>query len=661
MNNNKNVDIGTNYSISLKKLCQDIGISYATGKNWIKTGKIIPKTIIKNDYYFESEYVKNIKKVIQSSNTLLKRRRNKKYIEGNNIYKDYIEHDSPNFLKVKYLIDYIEKNQIILDENLIILIITNIALKFLFQKVWDKNISNSIILEEYLQGKFNIKNYDFLIKDLITNIHIKENFDRLNNIIIPQFVYVEKEDLLGYVYISLKNISSRKSLGAYYTPTNVVKKVCEITFDKIINKKILDPSCGTGNFLLNLPQNIKGENVYGNDIDLIAIKICRINYALRFNISDKNIIYSHIRQMDFLTKNWEFVFDYIVGNPPWGASYSKEYEQYLRNNYKTAKTKHSESFDIFVEKAIKILKRKGILSFVLPQSILNVKSHINIREIIYQNTNIQYLEYLGEVFSNVQCPSIILKIVKTSPFSTIGTNICSKNNRFQIEIERNMTYDNFNFNLTDEEFKILTKIEDGQKFNLKNKCKFALGIVTGDNKKYLFNQEKFNTEPIILGTNLEKYLYTKNTFIKFIPEHFQQVAPIELYRAKEKIIYKFITTKPVFSYDKHQILTLNSCNIMIPNVENYNIKYILGILNSCVVNFYFQKKFSTSKVLRSYIENIPIPIIKESVQKKIISLVDKILNTKQESNKKIIEKLDKIIAQLYKISPNEYEIILKSI
>lgn len=85
------------------------------------------------------------------------------------------------------------------------------------------------------------------------------------------YVYEPAEDILGLIYISCKNIGSRKATGSYYTPTKIVKKLIE-KLDIASDSRILDPCCGTGNFLLQLPAHVHFDQIYGKDTDTISVK-----------------------------------------------------------------------------------------------------------------------------------------------------------------------------------------------------------------------------------------------------------------------------------------------------------------------------------------------------------------------------------------------------
>jgi hypothetical protein len=212
--------------------------------------------------------------------------------------------------------------------------------------------------------------------------------------------------------------------------------------------------------------------------------------------------------------------------------------------------------------------------------------------------------------------------------------------------------------MDDEEYFLYKKLSTpDNKIYLKNNATFALGIVTGNNDKYI-TQTKTDTNEIILkGSDLDKFKIKKATnYIEFKPNEFQQVAPTEFYRTPEKLFYKFISKKLVFAYDNKQTLSLNSCNILIPKINNLNIKYIMAILNSKVAQFLFEKKYNSVKVLRAHIEDIPIPLCNDNTQREIVNIVEKILNS-EDTNNNLIEELNEKIYDLYSLNENEKNII----
>ena len=641
-------------AFTVDDICKTLSISKATAKNWIRLGKIVPDI---NGQLFSPEYIEKFVADLRSSdNTKLKRRRNKKNATGKVLYKDYV-HTASN---QKLVADLLELG-IVEDERDLLIVLANFAVQLYYQchktQYFDNNVLLSFLSQEHT-GEFHI-----LIKDLIGNHTIDSALiDKLQPALTKEILFVKGEDSLGFVYISLQDIGQRKSSGAYYTPEKVVNELIDRLYENDPNlkaKTICDPCCGTGNFLLSL--GVKGidySNLYGQDIDPISVFLSRINIALMAPEMSALDIRSRIIIGNTYFETFTQKFDIIVGNPPWGSDFSEADALQCRRVFKTAIGKSIESYDLFVEKALSMLKHKGVLAFVLPEAILSVAAHDTVRRLIIDSCSFRFISYLGNVFSGVQCPSIILGITPDDKKTVVGCKVSTGNNTFVISKPRAFSDGTLSLNVSDEENQCLDAISNIKNATyLKGKAKFALGIVTGNNKEYISTEKKDDNEIILKGSDIQRYSMTPSgNYIRFVPESFQQVAPVEMYRAKEKLLYRFISEVPVFTYDDRQTLSLNSCNIVIPDIDGLEMKYILAILNSSVAAYFISKKFNSVKLLRSHIEQMPIPVVPMDVQVSIIKKVDRIMNS-SENISGLYEDLDSDIMELYGLATKHSDVI----
>lgn len=651
--------------INLNEFCKILSISIATGRNWIKLGKIKPKYTNSKTPYFDRSYVNSFSNDLKSgTNESLKSRRNKKFVSGNSLYNYYVSDTCKNLSLVQTLLEEIKSQEIKITEEIIGYFLADCALHFILTRNHSQDSYNNSLFIDYLSGNIHLKE-DKLIDSLIEDKESALNFAHNHpSLFMLNYLYENKEDILGLIYISCKNIGNRKATGSYYTPTKIVNRlISSLSLDK--HSIILDPCCGTGNFLLQLPEGISFDNIFGIDIDPTSVKVTRINMALRYPEIPIKTILAHIIESDFLMNSTIPNFTTIIGNPPWGYNFTDEYKQILRKKYTSTTNTNIESYDIFIEKSLNILQEKGQLAFVLPEALLNVKAHSDIRNTIINESNIKEIKYLGNAFDGVQCPCIILRLEKsTKTNSTVGMIVDDGTREFQIRTERILNSDYFSFLTTDDEYNILEKIKKTKNcsYLLKN-ADFALGIVTGNNKEYISSVKNKTNEVVLKGSDIYKFrIKPSNNYIDFKPERFQQVAPIEFYRAKEKLLYKFISSQLVFAYDNNQTLSLNSCNILIPKITDLNIKYIMSILNSRVAQFIFKKEFNSIKVLRSHIESIPIPLINTTTQNKIISFSDKLIKGLEiEETEALYEELDYAICNLFKLNDSEIKTIKNAV
>lgn len=641
-------------TLTVDDVCKALSISKATAKNWIRLGKIVPDI---GDQLFSSEYIEKFVVELKSdNNTKLKSRRNKKNATGKVLYKDYV-HTASN---QKLVADLLELG-IVEDERDLLVVLANFAVQLYYQshktQYFDNNVLLSFLSQEHT-GEFHI-----LIKDLIGNHSIDSALiNKLQPALTKEILFVKGEDSLGFVYISLQDIGQRKSSGAYYTPEKVVNELIDRLYendDNLKAKTICDPCCGTGNFLLSL--GVKGLdyfNLYGQDIDPISVFLSRINIALMAPEMSALDICSRIIIGNTYFETFTQKFDIIVGNPPWGSDFSEVDALQCRRVFKTAIGKSIESYDLFVEKALSMLDHKGVLAFVLPEAILSVAAHDTVRRLIIDSCSFRFISYLGNVFSGVQCPSIILGITPDDKKTVVGCKVSTGNDTFVISKPRAFSDGTLSLNVSDEENQCLDAISNIKNATyLKGKAKFALGIVTGNNKEYISTEKRDDNEIILKGSDIQRYGMTPSgNYICFVPESFQQVAPVEMYRAKEKLLYRFISEVPVFTYDDRQTLSLNSCNIVIPYIDGLEMKYILAILNSSIAAYFISKKFNSVKLLRSHIEQMPIPVVPMNVQVSIIKKVDRIMNS-SENISGLYEELDGDIMALYGLNADQIETI----
>ena len=118
--------------------------------------------------------------------------------------------------------------------------------------------------------------------------------------------------------------------------------------------------------------------------------------------------------------------------------------------------------------------------------------------------------------------------------------------------------------LADRDEAIIGKVERLRHDDL-SQSQWALGIITGNNAKVLHERPRKGLEPIFTGKDIGKYSLKKaSRYVKYNRADFQQCAKDEFYRAKEKLVYKFVSGHLCFTYDDRQRLFLNSANILRP-------------------------------------------------------------------------------------------------
>ncbi len=593
-----------------KDIQNRLNISLATVNNWIKTG-VIPSP--ENGYYTKDVY-SNLIKTIENSNDRLQSRANRSNKNSSNIIFLGIKDKKRKELLLE-LVEEFKKNKLSVIESIACL-------------------GKQILIDNNLY-------------DEKSEIYLKINKIYSGNNIFKNFHIENKnDDILGAFYQSIQSISSKSKDGSFYTPAEILTS---ITIPE--NAKVLDPCCGSGSILINtLSKNHNPDNIYAFDIDETALLICHINLILFFNnasisphIKKHDLIFSE--KMDLFSMDNE-KYDFIVTNPPWGSKLSKSEKDVLLHNYPLLDT--TEVFSIALYNSLEKLSEKGSLNFFLPESILIVSTHKNIRKFLLDShRNIEILP-LGMAFKGVQSECVLLKLSEIT--TTEPQIIVKKDTTYKLNAKNISAPDYFiSYNVSENDDNILNKIYSAKSVKLSANTKFALGIVTGNNKKYVHETKATNEEAIFRGKDILPYkLKSPEVFINFTPEVFQQVAPIEMYRSK-KIVYKFISDKIVCAIDCNS-LVLNSANVIISN--DYPMEILVCLFNSPIYTFIYQKKFKSKKVLKQHFQDFPLPVLSNELNKSFCDVYSDIFAGKSNQ-----ENADKLICNYFKISDAEYNYI----
>ena len=610
--------------LNIENAADLLGISKATVRNWIKNGQL-PAHNKNNSYFFYRADIEKIKsKLLSGELEKLNKRANKIKAKRTFIPEEHFKAQT-NLDEFNSIINFIQNNNIKTTAALFLLSLNFLKKEKLLLKINFQDIEKGKKLffkNRQIQEEINSWLLDF--RSEITKSH----FSFLLNCKLP-----EQRDILGVFYQSLLYEGTKSQSGSYYTPSNKVNDIIKDYVKK--DSKVLDPCCGTGQFLLAFADIVENPlNIYGIDYDKTAVRIARLNLLIRFknknfvpNIFFKNTLFDIDNEDLFNFHNSKEIkdFDVIATNPPWGVHFSKVETKRLKKLYPQITS--IESFSYFLTKSLRWLRRFGVVSFILPESVLNVRTHKDIREIILKTAQIKKIIYLNRIFKNVFTPVIRLDLEKNNKKTKL-TTIYNTNKKYKARQIKWMSNHDFIFDIHSSNFdsKIIEKIYKTKHTTLKNQASWALGIVTGNNKRFITAESKPGFEPIYKGKDIKKFILDKpSSYIQFQPKKFQQAAPEKKYRAKEKLIYKFISKNLIFAYDNHKRLTLNSANILIPEIPNYPIKVIASLFNSSLYQFLFQKKFSSIKILRNHIEELPLPLWDKKTFSKIIKLTDQVI------------------------------------
>ncbi|GAB1429264.1 class I SAM-dependent methyltransferase [Ignavibacteria bacterium] len=415
-----------------------------------------------------------------------------------------------------------------------------------------------------------------------------------------------KGEKIGIEYENSLSDSHRNKEGVYYTPSWIAKdlfKNIKITSDL----KFLDPCCGSGNFLIEAIQlGVAPENVYGFDIDENAVLITRQRIKDEFGYDTENVKVGDFLQEAAKLSREGKSFDLIFTNPPWGKKIEKSEKEKYSALYRCGNSLDTTS--LFLAASLSILNVNGFLGFLIQEAFFNITTFEDIRRKVMSKRILRFVDY-GKAFKGLvtKAQAIVIKNQTSNSLDLIECCLEDKVFNRTLESFTENPKNIFNFWTNETEAQVIKQLYSMPHVTLKGRANWALGIVTGNNDRFCIDEPKEGYVPIYKGSDITKSeLKEPSTFILNDFSNFQQVAPLKMYQADEKLIYKFISSDLCFFYDNQQRYVLNSANILVPINLGITAEQLTMLLNSEIINWLFKKLFSTHKVLRGDLELLPI-------------------------------------------------------
>lgn len=300
-------------------------------------------------------------------------------------------------------------------------------------------------------------------------------------------------------------VSSESKVYGFDEATTRLDRLDNNLKRRLILATTLDPTCGTGEFLLSVlsikirlcqhldevrPEDIS-RSIYGNDIESQSTEITKLriffllvdSYAEELDVlqisHNLNQNFTNVDAVDYDRETFG-AKDIVIGNPP--------YVEY-RNFNGTSQFSYGNVYADVLHHSVDTLPDNGIMAFVIPLSYISTIRMSNLRNYIMQNTNKQIVMNFADrpdcLFSCVHQKLSIIIAQKNSEFEGILTSSYN----YWYQSERKLLFDNialWRTNVNNEAYwpKVGNKIDNSiyNKFQ-KMKGEDILHFTSSGNKK----------------------------------------------------------------------------------------------------------------------------------------------------------------------------------
>jgi hypothetical protein len=382
-------------------------------------------------------------------------------------------------------------------------------------------------------------------------------------------------------------------------------------------------------------------------------------------------------------------FDIVIGNPPYVniEKISKVDKEAFIKIYgeKGSLGKRYDLYQIFILLSLKICSPNGINTFILPNTFLMGNSYLLLRRKMVTSSQLQSIIDLPQkVFENVTVDTVIYKLKLASTASLINKihihkldskskivkissgdwddefiinqNILNEENEYKINVHTNPIKDSIYNRLfinskpigeitESSQGIIIYKTKEDAEQNKYTDTKFRIGwkkLLRGTNIGYYENKwagEYLNYGPWLWSSRQEKYFNRPKILLQALRN-------------------KSLKRRLVATYDDENYYNAhNLANIISKEKSGFDLKYILAIFNSKLINFWYRENFPNVNINPNDFRKIPIAIFKN--QNLFVELVDKILINKAKKNDTtaLEQEIDNLVYKLYALTYEEVKVI----
>jgi adenine-specific DNA-methyltransferase len=391
-------------------------------------------------------------------------------------------------------------------------------------------------------------------------------------------------------------------------------------------------------------------------------------------------------------------FDVVIGNPPYGAKFSKDFRIWARQFYETA-IGELDSYLLFVERNANLLSEMGHLSFILPDTWLTLINAEQFRRWIISRYEISELALLnGLVFDAGVVDTMLMFLMRRKPLPATQTRIIVAKkdlrvvnvselpilsltsqllwlNNPQAQIRAFATPENdLLLDKINSESVLLDKIVD-----YRSGCKpYEEGKGTPPQTKKTLESKPFTSEikrakkwlPLLRGNDVQRYclISKKPEWISY-GDWLAAPRTMEVFSGN-RILIQAIRNPSIIDRiiatitDDTFITRINVYSLLKKHGAHVDLYALLTIINSRLMNWLLKRTYG----LHTYVITgvLALPIKKEAVDgiaaKKLRKLCEEMLLKKKDGANtptlNLDARIDALIAQLYKLTLDEYTLVL---
>ena len=420
------------------------------------------------------------------------------------------------------------------------------------------------------------------------------------------------------------------------------------------------------------------------EISALKEMIVRLQFEGRddFNVWDRFKESTHLVSKPYVLWQMDFArvfkekggFDIVIGNPPYVqmskvAGTPESYKEYLRRRYGTSGGRLN-LYIFMIHLGVELLNCKGVIAYIIPNTILTQDYYTDTRKMLLENHSLlSIVDYSDMPFENAVVENVTI-IANKKHLNDYKVNVLkgtSKNIQAykQIDVKNFKMQKTYAFNINSNE--LVEKMFTDSAI-LKDYCNINQAIaLKGD--KSISVKEEYRPEyyKLLDGRNINKYgIKWGGAYLDYSLERIHSCKRRDIFECDEKLFFRRVSATIIATYDNEQYYALNTL-VVVTAKKPIQLKYILALLNSKLMNYIYSNKFKSTKTVFSEIQarsvgELPIKF-STAYENKIIEIVDEILTLKKNNfeydTTELEKEIDELVYKIYGLNEKEIEIVEK--
>ena len=518
----------------------------------------------------------------------------------------------------------------------------------------------------------------------------------------------------------------RKQTGSFYTADELTIVMMEeliqsLPSDKrnyLYNLRFLEPCVGEGSFVVAYitaaaklgfsreQYRCLLNNIYACDINIAALDSYRAIMSelamVYFDIYlDAEYFNNHIgkgllfnldmKQPNYIPVNSVFgddsknSFDIVVTNPPYKNLKAERLHYISDDEYNADKARYTtvveqaarclsysikgvnNIYKFFVEEIIeRYVAKNGVVSLLIPSSILTDKTCDNLRKRIFATSAIKSIKIIGEESTVVDSQQALCALLIHKGIQLDTIEICQNYGSSKekiITVETNKAIDiNSGHSILALEQADYIKLQKLKSFPKIKDLPFIVNM-RGEldltaNKRFITTEK--TDYPLIRGRNISYYQLVDIPSAEYVEEDFVLASAKRSFVENDRLICQQIANmakerRLTFTIAPRNAVLGNSCNFISVRENNYGIDlyFMIGLLNSSLMNWYFKLQSSNNHINNYEIDNFPIPLRFERKKEIADTVQEYLVDT---SRHLLLDKIDELVYEAFNLTEKKNSI-----